>query len=298
MIDKLKSIYPSLTAIEQADKEKLTEYAWFQSEREERFGILKEELSPKELELLQAVITPIDLGSPSMTEAEEDWAELLFRGNKNERLAINHDSPFRFLFFSLQDPAIDPSFFKEAIHGFFPEPAPVLWENSQEGVIVEYLKEENELPFYFDIAEVLMSDFYINLKLAIGPPIHDLEFAQREYNWMKKWSSVSRNYSTRQVIDYRDVTTYLFLDQMDVEMSERITDMILKETKQNPELLRTIETFLTSNSNATLAAKKLYMHRNSLQYRVDKFIEQTGIDVKQFDGAVTVFLALGLLAKK
>lgn len=298
MIEKLKKIFPTLTAIEQADKEKLTDYAWFQTDTEEKFGILKTELSPKERELLEAIITPVDLDSPSMTETEEDWAELLFRGNKPERLDTDGQTPFRFLFFSLEDPALDPSFFKEAIHGFFPEPVPVLWENSQEGVIIEILEEKNELPFYYDLAEVLMSDFYINLELAISAPINDLKIAQREYNWVKKWSSVARNYSTSQVIDYRDAAPYLFLEGIDTETGKQITDMVLKETKDNPELLRTIETFLISNSNTTLAAKKLYMHRNSLQYRVDKFIEQTGIDVKQFEGAVTVFLALKLLANK
>jgi DNA-binding PucR family transcriptional regulator len=34
------------------------------------------------------------------------------------------------------------------------------------------------------------------------------------------------------------------------------------------------------------------MHRNSLQYRIDKFIEKTGIDIKHFKGAVAVYLAI------
>jgi DNA-binding PucR family transcriptional regulator len=33
--------------------------------------------------------------------------------------------------------------------------------------------------------------------------------------------------------------------------------------------------------NASLTAKRLFIHRNSLQYRIDKFIERTGIDIRQ-----------------
>jgi DNA-binding PucR family transcriptional regulator len=44
--------------------------------------------------------------------------------------------------------------------------------------------------------------------------------------------------------------------------------------------------------NVSLAAKKLYLHRNTLQYRVDKFIEKTGIDIKHFGNAVSIYLAL------
>lgn len=297
MIEKLKAIFPDLTAIEQADKEKLSEYEWFQIE-EEKFGIPKKELSSRETEILEALINPTEQEAPPRTEMEEEWAALLFKGKMSDLLRNEADMPFRYLAFTLKDPAVDPDFFKEAVHGFFSNQVPVLWENSQEGVIIEPTTEKNETSFYFDIAEVMMSDFYIDIKLAIGTPVTSLETAQQEYNWIKKWSAAARNYSTKAVIDYREVTPYLFLDQMDTETSQMIIDMVLGETKDNPELIRTIETFLSCNSNTTLAAKILYMHRNSLQYRVDKFIEQTGIDVKQFEGAVTVFLALSLLKKQ
>jgi DNA-binding PucR family transcriptional regulator len=52
-----------------------------------------------------------------------------------------------------------------------------------------------------------------------------------------------------------------------------------------------IKVFLENNLNASLTAKKLYIHRNTLQYRIDKFIDKTGIQLKDFYGAYTVFLA-------
>ncbi|MER2142109.1 MAG: helix-turn-helix domain-containing protein, partial [Priestia megaterium] len=46
------------------------------------------------------------------------------------------------------------------------------------------------------------------------------------------------------------------------------------------------------NLNVSLAAKKLYMHRNSLQYRIEKFIDRTHLDIKHFTGAVSAYLAI------
>ena len=67
---------------------------------------------------------------------------------------------------------------------------------------------------------------------------------------------------------------------------------VAKAVKREHDMLKTIKTFFECNLNVSLAAKKLHMHRNSLQYRIDKFIEKTSIDIKQFKGALTVYLAI------
>jgi DNA-binding PucR family transcriptional regulator len=60
--------------------------------------------------------------------------------------------------------------------------------------------------------------------------------------------------------------------------------------------LKMLETFVQCNLNISETAKELYMHRNSLQYRLDRFLEKTGIDVRQFQHAMPVYLAM--LARK
>ena len=60
---------------------------------------------------------------------------------------------------------------------------------------------------------------------------------------------------------------------------------------EDEELRKTIKTYLEYQSNTSQTAKALFMHRNSVQYRIDKFIEKIGIDIKTFQGALTVYLA-------
>lgn len=49
-------------------------------------------------------------------------------------------------------------------------------------------------------------------------------------------------------------------------------------------------TFILSGLNATLAAKRLYIHRNTFNYRLNKFIEQTSLDIRDFDNALLLYI--------
>ncbi len=60
--------------------------------------------------------------------------------------------------------------------------------------------------------------------------------------------------------------------------------------KFNSETIDTILGFISSNLNATKTSKALYMHRNTLNYRLDNFISKTEIDVRTFTGALAVYL--------
>lgn len=58
----------------------------------------------------------------------------------------------------------------------------------------------------------------------------------------------------------------------------------------NAETIETIIGFIEQNLNATKTAKVLYMHRNTLNYRLDNFIRKTEIDVRTFKGALAMYL--------
>ena len=55
----------------------------------------------------------------------------------------------------------------------------------------------------------------------------------------------------------------------------------------NEEMLYTIEMFFKKDLNLSDTARQLYIHRNTLVYRLDKVQRQTGLDLRHFDDAVT-----------
>lgn len=65
---------------------------------------------------------------------------------------------------------------------------------------------------------------------------------------------------------------------------------------QDEETLTTLDTFFQLDCNVSETAKRLYIHRNTLLYRLDKFKQETGLDVRSFHDAVVV--KLGMLLYK
>jgi carbohydrate diacid regulator len=59
-----------------------------------------------------------------------------------------------------------------------------------------------------------------------------------------------------------------------------------------PEIMMTLETFFGLDCNVSETAKKLYIHRNTLLYRLDKLKQETGLDVRVFSDAVLVKIIL------
>jgi len=64
------------------------------------------------------------------------------------------------------------------------------------------------------------------------------------------------------------------------------------------ELLPTLEAFMRSRYNATLAAKELFVARSTLINRLERIVELTGIDLEDFDERVYLAITLRLIKQK
>ncbi|GAA0300742.1 hypothetical protein GGQ92_001458 [Gracilibacillus halotolerans] len=289
MLDQLQYMFPNLVKAENGATINHSDYKWFVTKENDIVGIPADDITQRELELLTILLTPYKANQPPMTEQEKVWSDILFHQHIPSNL---EDHRYYFVYFSLSDETVDPDNFREAIYGIFFEKPPILWENNEEGVIIQEIKGEiNEEISYTEIAEVLTTDFYMDVKLFVGPVLHNIKKASTFYQWMKNCYRMTRN-SKQSVLSYIQSIPYIVLQPITKEERLLLCESLLHEVSDDEELLKTIQIFLESNSNTTLAAKKMYMHRNSLQYRVDKFIEKTGIDVKQFEGAIAVYLCL------
>ena len=58
------------------------------------------------------------------------------------------------------------------------------------------------------------------------------------------------------------------------------------------ETLNTINKFFEKSLNVSETSRQLYIHRNTLVYRLDKLQKNTGLDVRVFDDAITFKIAL------
>jgi len=85
------------------------------------------------------------------------------------------------------------------------------------------------------------------------------------------------------------------LYSMDDREKKKFLEQLMKNaehTTLDSEMLSTLQTFFQNDCNISETSKSLYIHRNTLLYRLDKFKQATGMDVRNFHDAVLVHMAL------
>ncbi|MEI3612932.1 PucR family transcriptional regulator [Pseudogracilibacillus sp. SO30301A] len=291
MLNQLKTIYPSIIRYDQQKQEHVNDYVWFITDQKEVFGILRKELSKKDLILLSTLLKRYNQLLPEKTNEEEYWYDLIA-----EKSSTAHLSPFRFIYFTIQPDQIDPTSFKAAITELFGKYVPILWEDETTGILVEEISITEEQIDYAQIIDILMADLSVHIHFYIGDIQANSSDIKQYYTSLLKGGKIIFQLTNEEVISYQQSIPYLLLNQTDKQTKKQLITSVLKKFEDDEEMLKTLEMFFNHNLNVSETAKKMYMHRNSLQYRIDKFTNETGINIQKFDQALAVKLAL--VAKK
>lgn len=72
-------------------------------------------------------------------------------------------------------------------------------------------------------------------------------------------------------------------------LDKKLIKLILGKYFQDYEMLKTIKTFILESFNASKASGELFLHRNTLLQRLDKFYEETGFNPKEFYDSYLIF---------
>ncbi|MBU9711286.1 PucR family transcriptional regulator [Evansella tamaricis] len=264
----------------------------------------KRKLTEEEATLLDTLFNEkLEQSNHGKSPLEENLIGWLFNLNQQEgdRTLIekNLNFPFRFIHFSIKGVLGDYDEFEEAMKSLFPTSPVLLWRNKFEGILFQtidaYFEEENDEE---SIADTITSDFFVQISLYVGSPITSFDTIQSQYNWETSIFHIVRSISpTKRLFLEHEIVPYFLLRDLSDE-TKKMTLEMLKPVLNDKSLLESVKVYLECNMNTTLAAKKLFMHRNTLQYRVDKFIEKTSIDVKRFPNAVAVYLMFVVLQSK
>lgn len=91
-------------------------------------------------------------------------------------------------------------------------------------------------------------------------------------------------------IVYDDQT--ILLNRVSYPINKELKKIIFKKVFEDNVLLHTIKIYLETNQNTSQASKLLYLHRNTLIQRLDKFYKHTGLDCRTFMDAFIVYALL------
>ena len=154
----------------------------------------------------------------------------------------------------------------------------------------EITKSANELLTQLENAGVT------NLHIAIGTVVSEIKEVSRSYKEAKMALDVGRIFfDERRVISYSELGIGRLIYQLPIPLCK----MFIKEIfgGKNPEgfdqeTLSTIDKFFENNLNVSETSRQLFIHRNTLVYRLDKLQKSTGLDLRVFDDAITFKIAL------
>ncbi|MEI5906408.1 helix-turn-helix domain-containing protein [Bacillus spongiae] len=293
MFQKLKEKYPNARIQKAMPGKEHNHYHWYTVSGEPHYiGIPKEVLSIEEKDLLAVFLEPITPSSfISYTPEETQWYRFLF-DEDTTLLPAKQGETYRFIHFHISS-YVDRELLVEAFSNIFPSEIIVLFHEKGYGLIIE--KKSDFMMSIEDLSaavQVLESDFLTMLSFFFGKSHHLTEGLSEEM--MKEKSLFSFALSTmhkNKVITFEEVFPVYLLKQLSNSQKETVFSSLHQGFKEEPEMVLTIKRFLENQSNVSLTAKQLFMHRNSLQYRIDKFIEKTQINLKSFKGGITAYLA-------
>ncbi len=299
MLRKLLSIYEDAVLFsEPPEKPSEQFYIFYDKNENDWVGIPKFSISDKEFTLLKTLYELKDFQTTSYTTAAGQWQEYLFLNGPSP--TNNTNTSYRFIQFQINGNEPDQMELESAFKGFFSDEVIIVWENCNKGIIIEEKKQislsEDEL---MTASETLESDFFVKISFFLGKLYYMSE--QLRDNFQQE-----RDYFTFALARLGNTNLYTFERVFPAYLAYHSpSDLMTPELKkmfdlfeQDPDLFSTILIFLENNLNSSLTAKKLYIHRNTLQYRIDKFVERTGIGLKDFYGAFTVFFACQMYMKQ
>lgn len=93
------------------------------------------------------------------------------------------------------------------------------------------------------------------------------------------------------VHNYKEYIFYKLLEDLPKYKLKEYLDSLLDYTSEklfnDSEMVETAESFLENNLNISETSRKLYLHRNTLSYRLDKIEKETGLDIRKFSDALS-----------
>ncbi|MBR3874167.1 MAG: helix-turn-helix domain-containing protein [Clostridia bacterium] len=141
------------------------------------------------------------------------------------------------------------------------------------------------------VQETLMEEAVQNVLVGIGETKHNLAQLGESYAEARRAMEVGHVFRPADTIHvFRRLMLERFLMNIPREDSMHYHNLLFnRKTAKlfNEEMLQTIDMFFRKDLNLSDTARQLFIHRNTLVYRLDKVQRQTGLDLRHFDDAVT-----------
>lgn len=171
------------------------------------------------------------------------------------------------------------------------ESSVILIKSLEEGYTQESLTETAET-----IVAMMNTEAMLNVRVAYGTVVQELKDVSKSYKEAKMALDVGKIfYVERNVTAYSKLGIGRLIYQLPVNLCRIFIQEIFGDNipeELDDEMLSTINKFFENNLNVSETSRQLFVHRNTLVYRIEKLQKSTGLDIRTFDDALTFKIAL------
>ena len=164
-----------------------------------------------------------------------------------------------------------------------------------QGNLIVLVEEQDIFEACSDLQKNILTELFVETVIAIGGRLEQPQQLAELYNNCIEIMLLKQSYGMNQkLLDYQSMLLYRLIASIDKGQKKDIVDGIFNNRfveLLNYEMELTIEEMFKNNLNLTDTSTRLYVHRNTLLYRIDKIYKLTGFDLRKFEDSMIFKLA-------
>ncbi len=212
----------------------------------------------------------------------------------SRNLRISYNTPR--VAYVVRTPKTKDAYPYEVLESIFPNKAKdcVIVMNDKETVLIKEIRSVNdpgEIEKYAHIIlDTLKSELLIKVKIGAGNPASDLKGVGKSYNEARMALEIGGIFN-----EMSDIHRYsnLGIGRLIYNLPPELCRVFIEEAfnhgkldSLDDEAILTVQKFFENNLNISETSRKLYVHRNTLVYRLDRIQKITGLDLRTFEDAM------------
>ena len=171
-------------------------------------------------------------------------------------------------------------------------------------ILVKELKEKDSKEEIDQISkhiyDTLSAEAMTSVYVAIGTVVNDLKNVSASYKEAKMALEVGKIFEeNKKIVNYEQLGIGRLIYQLPAPLCKMFINEVLHGLSMDQfdeETLTTVNKFFENNLNVSETSRQLYIHRNTLVYRLDKLQKMTGLDLRNFDDAI-IFKIMLMVSK-
>ncbi len=167
-------------------------------------------------------------------------------------------------------------------------------------ILIKNVEADSSYKALMEIANTIVAmmnaEALSNVKVSFGTVVQEIKDVSKSYKEAKMALDVGKIfYEEKDVVAYSTLGIGRLIYQLPVNLCKIFIDEIFGDndlSDLDDESLMTISKFFENNLNVSETSRQLFVHRNTLVYRIEKLQKSTGLDLRSFEDALTFKIAL------